>query len=147
MISGMRRGAWNYRGKEAIQAWTLPSVSPLQVFSCQWEVTLENTKNRMEKQNTLGNIQFQELERRTEEDPEAEFLTSRRILRDISATLIPAGSGTSWQEMLQERKDWREMFLSKLGLINALGTMGLLSDFAVCSYSPICPWQQVKNMK
>lgn len=59
----------------------------------------------MGKQNLLGNIQFQGLERRTEEDPEAEFLTSRRILRDISATLIPAGSGTSWQEMLRKGKD------------------------------------------
>lgn len=83
MNSGMREGVWNYRGKEAIQAWTLPSVSPLQVFPCQWEVTLENMKNGVGKQNSLGNIQFQGLEKRAEEDPEAEFLTSRRILRDI----------------------------------------------------------------
>jgi len=51
------------------------------------------------------NIQFQGLERRTEENPEAEFLTSRRILRDVSATLIPAGSRTSWQEMLRGGKN------------------------------------------
>lgn len=56
-------------------------------------------KNEMGNQNSLGNSQFQGLERRIE-DPEAEFLTSRRILRDIAATLVPAGSRTSWQEML-----------------------------------------------
>lgn len=45
----------------------------------------------------------------------------------------------------RERLKWGEMLLSKLGLINALGTKGLLSGFAVHSYSPVCPWQQVKN--
>lgn len=44
----------------------------------------------------------------------------------------------------RERLKWREMLLSKLGLINALGTKGFLSGFAVHSYSPVCPWQQVK---
>lgn len=43
-----------------------------------------------------------------------------------------------------ERLKWREMLLSKLGVINALGTKGLLSGFVVNSYSPVCPWQQVK---
>lgn len=43
------------------------------------------------------------------------------------------------------RENWREVLLSELELINALGTKGLLSCFTVLSYSPVCPWQQVKK--
>lgn len=144
MNSGMREGVWNYRGKEAVQAWTLlclssPSLSlpvrgdfgKYEEWDGQAKFTWQHPISGARKESWRGSRGWVPDLKENPEGYLSHINSSRQ--RDILA-----GDAVG-------RENWREVLLSELELINALGTKGLLSCFTVLSYSPVCPWQQVKK--